>query len=229
MKFLFLFFANSNFWRIFWPFPIWLTKCQFREKNKFESKSNQWNKCIKRRFEYLTYLLRKGIGKAYIWETQVVVKKIFIMITGFDSTPSQSATDTVQKVKKIVSKLVEESFGESIDVVSTKILHKTLTLVNLQVSVILVHKNCEHVDILDGISFIHLIFTQLLPHFTGRMACSSCSTPGLHFFPPTPEGHWSVKIEKFTYNNLWFLKCRLHLSNLMYRVINTTGYMMCSF
>lgn len=55
------------------------------------------------------------------------------MITGFDSTPSQSATDTVQKVKKIVSKLVEESFGESIDVVSTKILHKTLTLVNLQV------------------------------------------------------------------------------------------------
>lgn len=116
-------------------------------------------------------------------------KKIFIMITGFDSTPSQSATDTVQKVKKIVSKLVEESFGESIDVVSTKILHKTLTLVNLQVSVILVHKNCEHVDILDGISFIHLIFTQLLPHFTGRMACSSCSTPGLHFFPPTPEGH----------------------------------------
>lgn len=57
------------------------------------------------------------------------------MITGFDSTPSQSATDTVQKVKKIVSKLVEESFGESIDVVSTKILHKTLTLVNLQVSV----------------------------------------------------------------------------------------------
>lgn len=142
------------------------------------------------------------------------------MITGFDSTPSQSATDTVQKVKKIVSKLVEESFGESIDVVSTKILHKTLTLVNLQVSVILVHKNCEHVDILDGISFIHLIFIQLLTSFYWTYGLL-CPTPGLHFFPPTPEGHWSVKIEKFTYNNLWFLKCRLHSSNLKYRVINT--------
>lgn len=110
------------------------------------------------------------------------------MITGFDSTPSQSATDTVQKVKKIVSKLVEESFGESIDVVSTKILHKTLTLVNLQVSVILVHKNCEHVDTLDGISFIHLIFTQLLTPFYWTYGLL-CPTPGLHFFPPTPEGH----------------------------------------
>lgn len=113
---------------------------------------------------------------------------IFFTITGFDSTPSQSATDTVQKVKKIVSKLVEESFGESIDFVSTKILHKTLTLVNLQVSVILVHKNCEHVDTLDGISFIHLIFTQLLTPFYWTYGLF-CSTPGLHFFPPTPEGH----------------------------------------
>lgn len=53
---------------------------------------------------------------------------IFFTITGFDSTPSQSATDTVQKVKKIVSKLVEESFGESIDVVSTKILTQNIDL-----------------------------------------------------------------------------------------------------
>ena len=41
-------------------------------------------------------------------------------ISGFDSSPSQSATDTAQKVKKIVSKLIEESFGESIDVVSMR-------------------------------------------------------------------------------------------------------------
>lgn len=52
----------------------------------------------------------------------------FFTLTGFDSTPSQSATDTVQKVKKIVSKLVEESFGESIDVVSTKILTQNIDL-----------------------------------------------------------------------------------------------------
>lgn len=43
-----------------------------------------------------------------------------IFISGFDSSPSQSATDTAQKVKKIVSKLIEESFGESIDVVSMR-------------------------------------------------------------------------------------------------------------
>lgn len=44
--------------------------------------------------------------------------KLIFGISGFDSNPCQSASDTSQKVKKLVSKLVEESFGESIDVVS---------------------------------------------------------------------------------------------------------------
>ncbi|XP_052719615.1 uncharacterized protein LOC128191529 isoform X6 [Crassostrea angulata] len=47
-----------------------------------------------------------------------VSQRLEMAVESFDSTPSQSATDTVQKVKKIVSKLVEESFGESIDVTS---------------------------------------------------------------------------------------------------------------
>lgn len=68
--------------------------------------------------------MRNTIGsKLYLY-----IYIYFLTITGFDSTPSQSATDTVQKVKKIVSKLVEESFGESIDVVSIKILTQNIDL-----------------------------------------------------------------------------------------------------
>lgn len=65
------------------PFPIWLTKCQFREKNKCESKSNQCIKCIWRRFGCLTYLLRKGIGKAYMWDLSMrntIGSKLYLYI-----------------------------------------------------------------------------------------------------------------------------------------------------
>nr|XP_022322544.1 titin homolog isoform X5 [Crassostrea virginica] len=47
-----------------------------------------------------------------------VSQRLEMAVESFDSSPSQSATDTAQKVKKIVSKLIEESFGESIDVTS---------------------------------------------------------------------------------------------------------------
>ncbi|XP_061183770.1 uncharacterized protein LOC133191984 isoform X2 [Saccostrea echinata] len=47
-----------------------------------------------------------------------VSQRLEMAVESFDSTPSQSAVDTAQKVKKLVSKLVEESFGESIDVTS---------------------------------------------------------------------------------------------------------------
>ncbi|XP_048756355.2 uncharacterized protein LOC125667072 isoform X5 [Ostrea edulis] len=47
-----------------------------------------------------------------------VSQRLEMAVESFDSNPCQSASDTSQKVKKLVSKLVEESFGESIDVTS---------------------------------------------------------------------------------------------------------------
>ncbi|KAK3082766.1 hypothetical protein FSP39_004717, partial [Pinctada imbricata] len=47
-----------------------------------------------------------------------VSQRLEMAVESFDNSPAQSFNDTSQKVRKIVSKLVEESFGESIDVIS---------------------------------------------------------------------------------------------------------------